>query len=175
MKWYTFLDLSIVEQVDCHSVRSQWHTDLILHGFCESQESFVEFDCLVVWPFLLVDHTQVEGQMCLFLDVFGVHARLCSHQQLTKSAFFAGKERNWGGITWAWTDGRGNAAIWHIRRLYSDLFLIEIYLTVCLAVIRWAIFKEIDALIKVLPYFCLVHLFDLLIIGWCIGSFFKLQ
>jgi len=113
--------------------------------------------------------------MCLFLDVLSAHARLRPHQQLAQSAFFAGKERHWGGIARARTDGGGNGAIGHVRGLNSDLLLIEINLAGCLTVFWRRVFEQVDALVEVLPHLGFRHFFDLLFVRWSIRSLFKLQ
>lgn len=113
--------------------------------------------------------------MCLFLNVLSAHARLSSHQQLAQSAFLTGKERHWGGVAWARTDGGGDGAIGHVRGLNSDLFLIEINLAGCLTVFWRRVFEQVDALVKVLPHLGFRHFFDLLLVRWGIRSLFKLQ
>lgn len=92
MEGDALLDLPIIEQIDCNPVCSQRHTYFILHGLSKTQESLVKLDSLVIRSFFLVDHTQIESKMSLFLDILSTHAGLGSHKELSQCSFFAGQE-----------------------------------------------------------------------------------
>lgn len=124
------LDLPIVEQIDCNPVCSQRHTYFILHGLSETQKSFVKLDCLVIGSFLFIDHAQIESKMGLFLDILSAHSCLCSHKQLSQCSFFTGQKGYRWRIAWSRTDGWRNGAIRHIWRLYSNLLIIKVSLTI---------------------------------------------
>lgn len=175
MEGDTLLDLAIIEQIDCHPVRTQRHTYFILHSLCETQKSLVKLDCFVIGSFLLVDHTQIESKMGLFLDIFSAHAGLCSHKEFSQCAFFTGQEWYRWCIAWSRTDSWCDGAIGHIWRLYPDLLLIKVALSIRLHVPRRSILKQVYALIVMFSHFCLRNFFDFLFIWWCPWALLKLQ
>lgn len=112
--------------------------------------------------------------MCFFLDILSAHPCLCSHKQLSQRAFLAGQQRHRRSISWSRTDGGSNGAVGHIRRLNSDLFLVEIHRTARLK-IRKILFKQFDAFIIMLSYLSLLHFLHLFLVGRSPRPFFKLQ
>jgi hypothetical protein len=89
MKDNTLGNIMIIIKIDSNPISTQRHANPILHALRKAQIPPIELKRRNIIPLFLIDDSQIKRQMCLLLNILGVHSCFGTDQQLVKVGLLA--------------------------------------------------------------------------------------